>query len=338
MQSWIGSAQGQDFTDSDSKNTSSLTYSFGANRLVKKVEAFTISELFASYGPILWDEGRHKENVKSFLGEIDEIFLNKRFSTFSQETLDDLIGTLRERGNSNATINRKMAALSKLLRKACKMGDIYSLPEFRRQKERSGRIRFLEIEEEERLFAEIRSRSEHYWQLSIFLVDTGARLGEATGLHWNDIHDGTVTFWLTKSGRSRTVPLTQRVRQMLSSMEREKSGPFGKIKQYQFRAVWHEAKSAVGLGSDTELVPHCLRHTCASRLVRGGVDIRRVQMWLGHQTLQMTMRYSHLATHDLDVCVPILERAVDNRPCAPGSKERTQDGKREESSQRRRKS
>jgi hypothetical protein len=39
-------------------------------------------------------------------------------------------------------------------------------------------------------------------------------------------------------------------------------------------------------------------------------------MWLGHQTLQMTMRYSHLATHDLDVCVPILERAVANAPSA----------------------
>ncbi len=77
---------------------------------------------------------------------------------------------------------------------------------------------------------------------------------------------------------------------------------------HQFRAVWHKAKAEIGLGGDEELVPHTLRHTCASRLVRGGIDIRRVQMWLGHQTLQMTMRYSHLATHDLDVCVPVLER------------------------------
>lgn len=310
MQNWASSARSPDCADSSGAGAREISYSFGANRLIRKVEAFTISELFSAYGPVLWDEGRHKENVKSFLGEIDEIFLNRRFSTFSQETLDGLIGTLRERGNSNATINRKMAALSKLLRKASKMGDIHSLPEFRRQKEKSGRIRFLEIEEEERLFAEIRRHSEHYWQLAVFLVDTGARLGEATGLHWNDVHDGTVTFWLTKSGRSRTVPLTQRVRKILASMERTRSGPFGKVKQYQFRAVWHEAKSAVGLGGDQELVPHCLRHTCASRLVRGGVDIRRVQMWLGHQTLQMTMRYSHLATHDLDVCVPILERAA----------------------------
>ena len=40
----------------------------------------------------------------------------------------------------------------------------------------------------------------------------------------------------------------------------------------------------------------------------GGVDLRRVQTWLGHQTLQMTMRYAHLATHDLDGCVAVLEQ------------------------------
>lgn len=308
MPNWTGNAQGQLATDRPDASAQAISYSFGSDRLVRKVESFTVSELFSAYGSILWNEGRHKENVRSFLGEIDEILLNRRFSTFDQQTLDELIGVLRERGNSNATINRKMAALSKLLRKALKMGDIFSLPEFRRQKEKSGRIRFLEHDEEERLFAHIRQQSQEYYQLSVFLVDTGARLGEAIGLRWNDIHGGAVTFWLTKSGRSRSIPLTQRVRDMLATMDRTGAGPFAKIKQYQFRAVWHAAKDAIGLSSDHELVPHCLRHTCASRLVRGGIDIRRVQMWLGHQTLQMTMRYSHLATHDLDVCVPILER------------------------------
>lgn len=302
------SAARQNTLDSQTGKAPHISYSFGSDRLVRTVETHTVSELFRLYGANLWHEGRHKENVRSFLGEIDEILLGQRFSTFGQETLDDLIGALRGRGNSNATINRKMAALSKLLRKANKMGSIHSLPEFRRQKERSGRIRFLELDEEDRLFSQIRSHSVEYHQLAVFLVDTGARLGEAIGLRWNDINNGSVTFWLTKSGRSRSVPLTSRVREILASIDRKGLGPFVGIKQYQFRAVWHEAKDEIGLATDTELVPHSLRHTCASRLVRGGIDIRRVQMWLGHQTLQMTMRYSHLATHDLDVCVPILER------------------------------
>ncbi|MGC4025188.1 MAG: site-specific integrase [Mesorhizobium sp.] len=281
---------------------------------IREVEQFSISELFDRYKDLLWAEGKHKYNVSSFIGEINEILLGKRFSTFNQETVDSLIIALRQRGNSNATINRKMAALSKLLRKASKMGNIHSLPEFRRQKEGAGRIRFLDFDEEDRLFSAIRTKSEDAYRLCIFLVDSGCRLGEAIGLIWNDIQDHRVTFWITKSGRSRTVPLTERAVQSIivpppvDPIHRRPRGPFAMLDQARFRAIWNEAKLEVGLGTDDQVVPHVLRHTCASRLVQGGIDIRRVQMWLGHQTLQMTMRYAHLATSDLDRCVAVLER------------------------------
>ncbi|MGX5842674.1 tyrosine-type recombinase/integrase [Mesorhizobium sp. ArgA1] len=290
-----------------SSQTSKIRYSYNK---IREVKSHRVGELFSAYRDILWDDGRHKYNVSSFIGEIDEILLGERFSAFDQSTLDNLIGTLRQRGNSNATINRKMAALSKLLRKAYKMGDIHSLPEFRRQKERAGRIRFLERDEEARLFAAIKSRSEDAYRLSVFLVDTGCRLGEALGLIWNDIQEHRVSFWITKSGRSRTIPMTERVKEVikLPPIEgRRPKGPFTKLSQAQFRAIWNDAKAEVGLGADDQVVPHILRHTCASRLVQGGIDIRRVQMWLGHQTLSMTMRYAHLATNDLDGCVVVLE-------------------------------
>ena len=190
------------------------------------VEDFTIGELAHRYSDLLWEPGRHSDNVRSFLGEIDEIFAGKRFTAFDQQMLDSLIGTLRRRHNSNATINRKTAALSKLLRKAYKMGDVCGLPEFKRQKEVQGRIRFLECDEEDRLFAAIRSQSEEYYRLCVFLVDTGARLGEAIGLRWGDIHDGRVTFWLTKSGRSRSVPLTSRALEAVSRPAGAACGPF----------------------------------------------------------------------------------------------------------------
>ena len=43
------------------------------------------------------------------------------------------------------------------------------------------------------------------------------------------------------------------------------------------------------------------RHTFASRLVMAGVDLRTVADLMGHSTIQMTMRYAHLAPqHQLD--------------------------------------
>lgn len=272
------------------------------------VSSFSLAELFEKYKNILWEDGNHKYNVTFFIGELNEILLGERFSTFDQSTLDDLVGKLRERGNSNATINRKMAALSKLLRKASQMGDIHSLPEFRRQKERAGRIRFLEHDEEDRLFGAIKARCEDSYRLSLFLVDSGCRLGEALGLIWNDIQEHRVSFWITKSGRSRTIPMTIRAEESVNVSAEGLKGPFSMLTGVRYRAIWNEAKAEVGLGSDTQVVPHILRHTCASRLVQGGIDIRRVQMWLGHQTLQMTMRYAHLATNDLDSCVVVLDR------------------------------
>lgn len=279
-----------------------------SNSDIRLVEEFSLSDLFAKYGDILWEPGRHKYNVTFFIGELDEILLGRRFSAFGQDLVDDLIGKLRARGNGNATINRKMAALSKLLRKAHKMGDILSLPEFRRQKERAGRIRFLEEEEERRLFAAIATRDEDAYRLCVFLVDTGCRLGEALGLNWNDVRGGRASFWITKSARSRTVPLTERAQAAVRIPRQGHKGPFAMVRPAPFRAIWNDAKAEVGLGTDKQVVPHVLRHTCASRLVQGGIDMRRVQMWLGHQTLQMTMRYAHLATSDLDSCVVVLER------------------------------
>lgn len=285
-----------------------VNYQFNASGPIKVVKSNRLTTLLERYVDILWEAGSHKSNVKAFINELDEILLGQAFEAFTDEMVDRLIGDLRKRGNSNATINRKMAALSKLLRKAFKMGDIHSLPEFRRQKEKAGRIRFLEFDEEDRLFAAIRAKDELYYALCIFLVDTGARLGEGIGLRWNDLHENRATFWVTKSGKSRTVPLTPRVIDAIKAQTGAKEGPFASIDPQRFRAIWNAAKAEIGLGTDDDVVPHVLRHTCASRLVRGGIDMRRVQMWLGHQTLQMTMRYAHLASYDLDVCLPILLR------------------------------
>ena len=55
---------------------------------------------------------------------------------------------------------------------------------------------------------------------------------------------------------------------------------------------------------------HCNRRTFASRLVMEGVDIRTVAQLMGHSTIQMTMRYSHLAPEHSQTAV---ERLVPSR-------------------------
>jgi len=61
---------------------------------------------------------------------------------------------------------------------------------------------------------------------------------------------------------------------------------------------------------------HCNRHTFASRLVMAGVDIRTVAQLMGHATIQMTMRYAHLAPEREQLAV---DRLVSSEKLVPKS-------------------
>lgn len=266
-------------------------------------------EALREYGPVLWEAGSHRDNCFAFIHEIDELMVAHGRRNLDDELIDFLIKSFRARNNSNATINRKLAAFYKLTRKAERNGLISRLPSYVRLPEKNGRIRFLTLEEERALFAAMGARNPDHGRLCEFLVDSGARVGEALTLARSDVENGRATFWVTKSGRSRTVPLTRRALEAASCGQSPR-GPFAEIAYPRFLYDWNKAKEDCGLGQDKQVVPHILRHTCASRLVQAGVDLRRVQTFLGHQTIQMTLRYAHLATGDLDQCVAALELAT----------------------------
>lgn len=273
--------------------------------------AIQLVPLYESYSTLLWEEGSHKQNVEAFIREIDDIFRLKGVYCLDDEAISFVVSSLRSKKNSNATINRKISAVFKLLRKAHRSGAIARLPSYVRLPEKNGRVRYLTASEEHELFGRIAIRDRDHARLCVFLVDTGARVGEALALKHSDIFDSKATFWITKSGHSRTVPLTARALDSIGHTTDRAVGPFADISYQRFLYNWNAAKAACGLGADKQVVPHILRHTCASRLVQAGIDLRRVQTFLGHRSIQMTLKYAHLATSDLDQCVVALERMTD---------------------------
>ncbi len=273
---------------------------------LQNTSKITLRHLLERYSDSLWEPGRHKNDCVSFVLEIDEIMIRRRLTCIDDHLVDIVISELRKNKNRNSTINRKLSAFYKLLKKSERAGLIRKLPAYVRLPEKNGRIRFFTTAEEVGFFDEMRARNEDHYRLCVFLVDTGARIGEALALKWSDVTHDRATFWITKSGRSRTIPLTARASAAVFSQSTP-VGPFSGITYPRFLYDWNATKKAVGLGDDKQIVPHILRHTCASRLVQAGIDLRRVQAFLGHQTIQMTLRYAHLATNDLDQCVHALE-------------------------------
>ena len=63
----------------------------------------------------------------------------------------------------------------------------------------------------------------------------------------------------------------------------------------------------------TDFPFHDLRHNYASHLAMRGAHIRALQELLGHKTLAMTQRYSHLAPEQLQNAVKLLDGGIGER-------------------------
>lgn len=236
--------------------------------------------------------------------------------------IDQLVQWLRDdRKNSGGTINRKLAALSKILKYGQDRGLIDRVPKLERMKESQHRLRWYTPEEEARVLKHlVTTGQQDFADLVVFLADTGARLSEACGIEWRDIDTVYARFFRTKSGKSRAVPLTSRLRDVLK--RRFEAAPtqaavFPEWDRISAWKRWDAARKACGL-TDAEANLHAWRHTYASRLVQNGVSIAVVQQLLGHATLSMTMRYAHLAPSNTLQAVAALEKAVSTeRDCIP---------------------
>jgi integrase len=170
----------------------------------------------------------------------------------------------------------------------------------RQRKENNGRIRFLSTEEEQALRKVMLEKGfKDAPQLDLAL-NTGLRLGEQYGLTWDciDFDRRTLAIPLSKNGELRHVPLNDEALTALRAARKCcNDQPFVFLNRYGQRLVsprqWFNlAAKAAGLKNFTW---HCLRHTFASRLIMAGVDLRTVQELMGHKTIQMTVRYAHLA-------------------------------------------
>jgi site-specific recombinase XerD len=206
---------------------------------------------------------------------------------------------------SPATRNRYLALLKLTYRLAEEDGVIKVNPVrlVRQAKEDNSRVRYLSDAEETLLRAVImKTYSKHLPEFELALM-TGMRQGEQFSLTWENTNLQAARLRLdrTKNGQGRFVQLNSRALAALSTMQDRGLGTgrvFCNLKPRWFT----EAVREVGLKDFTW---HCLRHTFASRLVMAGVDLRTVQELLGHSSIHMTMRYSHLSPEH---CVKALEK------------------------------
>lgn len=222
-----------------------------------------------------------------------------------------------DRNNGARSRNARLAAIRSLFRYAALrhpehaqlIAQVLAIPQKRVDKRQ---VAFLEPEEVEVLIAapdldRWEGRRDH--ALIVLAVQTGLRLSELTGLTCGDIElaSGAHVRCAGKGRKQRGVPLTTTTAGILRAWRRERGGlPTDPLFPTRTgRRLSDDAVAArLALYSDLaaarcpalankRLTPHVLRHTCAMALLREGVDVAVIALWLGHADLRSTNAYLH---------------------------------------------
>ena len=142
--------------------------------------------------------------------------------------------------------------------------------------------------------------------MALLSLHMGFRAGELFSLKWADINleEKRISIRDTKNGKPRSLSMTKAVRSALSKMEQGKKNqhvfisPISKKPLKEAPVVFKRTVDSLGLNDHIEdrrqrVVFHSLRHTCASWLIKAGVDLYTVKEVLGHSSITVTERYVH---------------------------------------------
>lgn len=203
--------------------------------------------------------------------------------------------TERRRTMTPATTNRDRAVLHRLLAVAVQHGELDRNPcqAIRPLRERNARTRFLSEEEACRL---VNACSGSLRDIVLVLLNTGGRKGEVLNLRRQDVDfaSKTITFADTKNGSVRKVPMNNVVIDVLRRLKRQGEFVFMNGGRRVIH-IEHPFKTACRRAGLKDVTLHTLRHTFISHATMAGVDPRTIAQIVGHRTMTMVLRYSHLS-------------------------------------------
>jgi integrase len=256
-------------------------------------------------------------------------FPSRNAADITSEDVERELNRLRRRGHRDrarglapATLNRFRATLSRVFTLAMRNKKVLENPVrlIPMERENNVRVRFLSVDEEVGLRAKVRQIAPEREADLDLALHMGLRKGEQYSLRWNDVDliNGFLTVVRGKGNKKRHVPLNADARAALAVLRRraDDSGYFcpGGMGKGGYRAVREWFSAAVRAAGINDFTWHDLRHTFASRLRMGGVELATIKELLGHTTLTMVLRYAHLAPG-------YLQKAVDKIATFPTENE-----------------
>ena len=280
----------------------------------------------------LWDALDHylktKADTKNFKGVTSNV---RTVKTYFEEglKLHNLTTALIERfaqkrkdeDFKSMTIHHSLVVIRGSHQLAEKLGYRVTAIEWPTLKKPQGRLRYLSIEEEQRLMKELdphrifgethqhnpdnltaeklQARIDNR-DLVIALLDTGCRYSEMAEMKWRDVEltDGTINLYRSKTENRSVLCMTDRLQNTLQNRYKSRRSDDYIFTNKQGNGPRRHSTIAIKKAFERaglqDMRVHDLRHTAASRLIQNGLSLLEVSKILGHSTIQMTMRYAHL--------------------------------------------
>lgn len=251
----------------------------------------------------------------------DEGLINGHLARFASCTLDQitayeldrLMADMRSNGLSDQTIRHAVGLVRRIMRRMAKWGlyngplpfDALTMPKLNNSRER-----FLSPEESRALLEELGKRSPRVWLMALISLHCGLRFGEIARLRFGDVDFSGMSIFIaeSKSGKSRYAVMTEDVKNGIALLPATRPGDLlfptksGGIMD-EIPDSFSRAVNKLKLNGPEDdritdprrrVVFHTLRHTYASWLAAGGQGQLTIADRLGHHSLEMTKRYTHL--------------------------------------------
>jgi len=280
------------------------------------INNYTFSELADKY--LEFTEGRLKSHsrLKSFIKKLMKTFGNIKLNDFNLILIENMQSEIIKNNLSVAYANRLTAILKRMFTKALEWEMISEedLKRVRKAKQLKGeikRLRYLLEEEAQRL---IDNCDKSIKNIVITALNTGMRKSEILKLTWDrvDLKNRIILLDITKNGERREIPINNIVYNILSAVVRNLKTDYVFYNPETLKPYCDIKKSFTTALKKSHILDfhfHDLRHTFASWLIMGGIDLTTVKDLLGHKDIKITLRYSHLAASHISNAVKVLEKS-----------------------------
>lgn len=219
---------------------------------------------------------------------------------------------LRDDAAQPRTVNNRLALLRRVYNVArTKWGVVAATVDWPGHFVRvKGKPRPLSAAEVQRWLEEVRRVcSQDDLDFAVFLLDTGARYGEAASLTWDrvDLNAGTIRLYRSKTDNESTIGLSDRLWAILRRRkEMEWTYVFGEShpRPHHASRSLRSTMDVVGINSPDNLkrygrrTLHCTRDTFATSVV-SSVGVLGVKSLLGHSDIRMSAKYAAIADGSL---------------------------------------